>query len=83
MHFVLESCKRSASLDDLKKFIEIQTKTFRIDMPEYKDKKLICIIACIKYEKDLLIKAKEEGVCVLFKDGVHIREIYDENLKEF
>ena len=78
----LVEVKRSASLDDLKKFIEIQTKTFRIDMPEYKDKKLICIIACIKYEKDLLVKAKEAGVCVLFKDGVHIKEKY-EYLKEF
>ena len=81
-YVALVEVKRSATLEDLRKFIEVQSKTFRIDMPEYKDKKLICIIACIKYEKDLLIKAQEEGVCVLFKDGVHIKEQY-QYLREF
>ena len=43
--------KRSAKLKDLEELIEVRAKVFRTEMPEYKDKKLICVLACIRHEK--------------------------------
>ena len=74
--------KRSAKLKDLTKLIEVHAKTFRTEMPEYKDKKLICVIACIRHEKNLIPEARKQGVCVLLKNGVHVKEDY-KFLKEF
>ena len=74
--------KRSADMEDLLYLVEVQAKKFRLDMPEYKDKKLICVLAFIKCGENVIIEAKKKGVCILFKDRLHIKEEYD-YLKEF
>ena len=81
-YVALVEVKRSAKLEDLETLVEVQAKAFRNDMPEYKDKKLICVLAFFQCDEKLIPKAKEKGVCVIFKNGFHIKQDY-EKLKLF
>ena len=74
--------KRTAKMEDLINLTEHQTKNFREEMREYKDLKLICILAAIRCEENVLIEAKKQGVCIVLKNGVHIKEEY-EYIREF
>ena len=81
-YVALVEVKRSAKLEDLETLVEVQAKAFRNEMPEYKDKKLICVLAFFQCDDNLIPKAKEKGVCVIFKNGFHIKQDY-EKLKLF
>ena len=70
--------KRTASMPDLIKLVEEQAVDIKRDMPEHKDKKVICILAAYTCIDEIVTKAKELGVCVLLKDGVRVKEIMDE-----
>ena len=81
-YVALVEVKRSAKLEDLETLVEVQAKAFRKEMPEYKDKKLICALAFFQCDDNLIIEAKKKGVCVIFKNGFHIKQEY-EKLEEF
>ena len=78
-YIALVEVKRTASIEDLHKLVEVQAKELKKDMPEYKDKKMLCVLAAYTCIDTVIEKAKELGVCMLVKDGIKVKEI-KENL---
>ena len=81
-YVALVEVKRSATLEDLENLVEVQAKAFRDEMKLYKDKKLICVLAFFQCDDKVFIEAKKKGVCIIFKNGFHIKQSF-EGFKEF
>ena len=73
-YIALVEVKRTASKEDVLKLVNEQAKDFRNEMLEYKDKKMLCVLAAYTCIDEVVEFAKEMGVCVLLKNGVRIKE---------
>ena len=73
-YIALVEVKRTASTSDVLTLVNEQAKDLRNEMTEYKNKKMICVLAAYTCIDEVVELAKKMGVCVLLKDGIHIKE---------
>ena len=72
-YIALVEVKRTASKEDVLKLVNEQAKDLRTDMTEYKDKKIICVLAAYICIDEVIEFAKEMGICILLKDGIRLK----------